>query len=583
MIRQFAAYYKGNLKLFVLDFVCSTIVGLLELAFPIAVAMFIERILPKQDLNVVMLAGLALCIVYLMSAGLTYIVNYWGHALGIRIETEMRKRAFRHLQKLSFSYYDRTKMGPLLARVTKDLEQIGELAHHGPEDLFMAAITFFGAMILMFFLNTELAFVICLIAPLIVWFTTRYGRRMESAWQRILNSIGNFNTRIEDNIGGIRVVQAFTNEEHERVLFDKENDAYMKAKLSAYRYLAASASSLYLSSRFVQIIAMVLGSYFVINGDLSNGSFVGFILLTGVFTRPVEKMIAVLESYTNGIAGFRRYLDFLATEPDIIDAPDAKEMPPPRGRIRYENVTFGYPDKGLVLKNVNFDIQPGQKVAFVGSSGAGKTTLCALLPRFYEVSSGRITIDGHDVRSVTLNSLRSQIGIVQQETFLFGTTFRENIAYGNLQASEAEIIEAAKRAHLWTFIEGLPDGLDTLVGERGLRMSGGQRQRVSIARIFLKNPPIVIFDEATSSLDAETERDIQLSLAELAEGRTTLTITHRMSAVSQADKIFVVGQRGIIEQGTHAELFAREGVYFRLCTAQSVTQQKPRDMASAVG
>lgn len=568
MIREFASYYKGSMRLFALDFMCSIIFGFLELAFPIAVAIFIERILPSEDIYLVLAAGLGLCAVYLVNAGLTYIVNYWGHALGIRIETEMRRQAFRHLQKLSFSYYDRTKMGHLLARVTKDLEQIGELAHHGPEDLFMAMITFFGAMILMVLIHVELAIVICAIAPAIIWFTTRYGRRMETAWQRILNSVGDFNTRIEDNIGGIRVVQAFTNEDHERRLFEIENEAYRKAKLGAYKYLAASASSLYLSSRSVQIVAMVLGSYFVIQGELSNGGFVGFVLLIGVFTRPIEKVIAVLESYTNGIAGFRRYLDFLATEPDIQDGADAKEMPFPKGRIRYENVSFGYADKGLVLNNVNLEIEPGENVAFVGTSGAGKTTLCSLLPRFYEVTSGRITVDGMDIREATVQSLRRHIGIVQQDTFLFGSTFRENIAYGNLSASKDEIIEATKRAHLWDLIEGLPDGLDTLVGERGLRMSGGQRQRVSIARIFLKNPPIVIFDEATSSLDTETEKEIQISLSELAKGRTTLTISHRLSAVRQADKIFVVGQQGIIEQGNHLELIERKGFYYKLNSTQ---------------
>ncbi|MCI0753299.1 ABC transporter ATP-binding protein [Teichococcus vastitatis] len=569
MLRRFFAYYRPHRRLFLLDFSCAVLSGVLELAFPIAVKAFVDVLLPRQDWPLILLAALGLLVVYLMNTGLMAVVTYWGHALGINIETEMRRKAFDHLQRLSFQFYDNQKTGHLVARVTKDLEEVGEVAHHGPEDLFIAVMTFLGAFALMFTVNVPLALMTAVIVPLIAWASTHYGARMTVTWRNLFGRVGAFNARIEEAVGGIRVVQAFGNEDHERTLFARDNARYRSTKLEAYRIMAASMSLNYLGMRLTQMVVMLAGSWFVLNGQLTNGEFVGFLLLVGVFFRPVEKISAVIETYPKGIAGFRRYTELLDTRPDIADALDARPAPALRGEIRYEQVRFGYGTGRPVLDGVELRIAAGHTVAFVGPSGAGKTTLCSLLPRFYEVQGGRITIDGIDIRQMTLASLRAQIGIVQQDVFLFAGTLRENIAYGRLGASEAEILEAARRARLDQLIEQLPEGLDTLIGERGVKLSGGQKQRLAIARIFLKNPPILILDEATSALDTETERAIQQSLTELAEGRTTLVIAHRLATVRNADRIVVVDRSGISAQGTHAELMQRNALYQRLNGAQA--------------
>ncbi len=568
MLRRFFAYYRPHRKLFILDFSCAVLSGLLELGFPIAVGLMIDRLLPDEDWTKIVLASAALLAVYLINTGLMVVVNYWGHVLGISIETEMRRRSFDHLQKLSFRFYDNQKTGHLVGRVTKDLEEIGEVAHHGPEDLFVAVMTFAGAFILMFSVNVKLALITGLIVPITGWVTTKYGGRMTRTWRSLFARVGEFNARIEDNVGGIRVVQAFANEDYERQLFAKANARYRATKLEAYRVMTTSMTLSYFSMRFTQLAVMVSGTYFVLHGQLTSGGFISFLLLVGVFFRPVEKINSVLESYPKGIAGFRRYTELLDTEPDIVDAPDAIEVSDLRGEIRYEQVTFGYNEHQSVLRNIDLVIHPGETVAFVGPSGAGKTTISSLLPRFYEIDSGRITIDGIDIRQMTLASLRREIGIVQQDVFLFTGTIRENIAYGRLGASELDILEAARRARLTEMIAQLPDGLDTLIGERGVKLSGGQKQRLAIARMFLKNPPILILDEATSALDTETERAIQQSLAELAEGRTTLVIAHRLATIQNADRIVVVDETGVAEQGRHQDLLLNDGIYRRLHEAQ---------------
>jgi ATP-binding cassette subfamily B protein len=567
MLKRFFAYYRPHRGLFLLDFGCAVLSGLLELGFPLAVRGFVDHLLPGQDWGLILLASAGLLVVYLLNTALMSIVTYWGHALGINIETEMRRKAFDHLQKLSFRFYDNQKTGHLVARVTRDLEEVGEVAHHGPEDLFIAIMTFAGAFALMFTVHPPLAIMTAVIVPLTAWLSAHYGSRMTATWRAIYGRVGAFNARIEENVGGMRVVQAFANEDHERRLFAEDNAKYRSTKLQAYRIMAASMSISYLGMRLTQMIVMIAGSYYVLQGGLSAGDFVGFLLLVGVFFRPVEKINAVLETYPKGIAGFRRYTELLDTEPDIADAPDAVAVNKLRGDIRYEGVSFGYGGKA-VLRDISLDIRAGETVAFVGPSGAGKTTICSLLPRFYEVEAGRITVDGIDIRRMTLASLRGQIGIVQQDVFLFAGTMRENIAYGRLDATEAEILEAARRARLDMVIAGLPAGLDTIVGERGVKLSGGQKQRLAIARIFLKNPPILILDEATSALDTETERAIQQSLAELAQGRTTLVIAHRLATIRDADRIVVVDRNGIAEQGRHQELVAAGGLYRRLHEAQ---------------
>ncbi|TDH37644.1 ABC transporter ATP-binding protein [Pseudohoeflea suaedae] len=564
MMRRFFSYYGQWKGLFVLDFSCAILAGLLELGFPVAVKWFVDDLLPSQEWGLIIFAAVALLTVYAVNTGLMAVVVYWGHMLGINIETEMRRKAFDHLQKLSFRFYDENKTGHLLARVTKDLEEIGEVAHHGPEDLFIAVMTLIGAFALMLWIHPPLALITALIVPFMVWLTTRYGGRMTQNWRSLYSRVGDFNVRLEENIGGMRVVQAFANEEFERELFAQDNNRYRSTKLAAYRIMAASTSLSYMSLRLTQIVVMVSGAYFVLQDSLTAGGFIGFLLLVNVFIRPIEKINSVIETYPKGIAGFQRYVALLDTEPDVADRPDARQAAPFKGNISYRGVGFGYSGAIRVLDGVDVDIRAGETVAFVGPSGAGKTTLCSLLPRFYDVDEGSITIDGTDIRDVTLASLRAQIGIVQQDVFLFGGTIRENIAYGRLDASEADIVEAARRARLDNVIAGLPAGLDTIIGERGVRLSGGQKQRLSIARIFLKNPPILILDEATSSLDTQTEREIQQSLSELAEGRTTLVIAHRLATIRNADRIIVIDSSGIAEEGPHGELMQRGGIYSQL-------------------
>ena len=564
MLRDFFSYYRPFMGLFWLDFGCAVLSGLLELAFPVAITGFIDHLLPQGNWTLTVLAAAGLLVLYAINAGLLTVVIYWGHKLGINIETEMRARAFDHLTRLSWRWYDRARTGKLVARVTRDLEEIGEVAHHGPEDAFIALMTFVGAFALMFWINPQLALIVALIVPAMLALVIVYGGRMTRTWRDIYSRVGNFNVRLEEALGGIRVVQAFGNEGHETHLFGHDNARYRQAKLDAYRVMAASSALQYMGLRLVQVVVMVVGAGFVLSGDLTTGGFVGFLLLVGVFYRPLEKIAAVIETYPRGIAGFRRYQELLATDPEIADVPDAIEAPVLRGDIRFENVSFAYSEDRPILRGIDLQIAAGETVAFVGPSGAGKTTLLALLPRFYEPTSGRITIDGLPLDRMRLNSLRRQIGLVSQDVFLFGGTLRENIAYGRLNATEAEIREAAAQAQLTSMIEGLPEGLDTVVGERGVMLSGGQKQRVAIARAFLKNPPILILDEATSALDSQTEREIQGALDALAVGRTTLVIAHRLGTIRNADRIVVMQEGRIAETGNHGELLARAGIYTAL-------------------
>lgn len=570
LLKRFASYYRPHRGLFVLDFSAAVAAGLLELAFPVAVTLFIDKLLPTGQLGIIALAAAGLLVIYLFNAGLQVIVTYWGHMLGIKIETEMRRKAFDHLQKLSFGFFDNRKTGHLVAGLTKDLEEIGEVAHHGPEDLFIAVMTLIGAFALMLWVHVPLALITALVVPPTAYVTTRYGAQMTATWHAIYGRVADFNARIEENVGGIRVVQAFANEDHERRLFAESNAGYFRTKLDAYRVMALSMSLSYLSMRFVQVVVMLAGAWFVVRGELSAGGFVGFLLLVGLFFRPLEKINSVIETYPKGIAGFQRYTRFLDTQPDIADRKGALDVGRLQGEIEYRDVRFGYRPDSPVFDGLELSIRAGETVAFVGPSGAGKTTICSLLPRFYEIAGGAITIDGIDISDMSLKSLRSNIGIVQQDVFLFAGTIRENIAYGRLDAREEEIVDAARRARLESVIAGLPAGLDTRIGERGVKLSGGQKQRLAIARIFLKNPPILILDEATSALDTETERAIQQALAELAQGRTTLVIAHRLATIANADRIFVVDEGRIVERGSHAELLEQKGSrYGRLHAAQA--------------
>ncbi|OAN76890.1 multidrug ABC transporter ATP-binding protein [Sulfitobacter sp. EhC04] len=567
MLRQFFEYYRPWKALFWLDFGCAVLSGLLELAFPLAIKGFIDVLLPAGDLGLTLLAAFGLLVIYVLNSGLMTIVIYWGHMLGINIETEMRRRAFAHFQRLSFSFFDKMRTGKLVARVTRDLEEIGEVAHHGPEDLFIAIMTFVGAFALMMTINVKLALITAVIVPACVAIVVVFGGRMTRTWRSIYARVADFNVRLEENIGGIRVVQAFANEDHEAALFAADNNRYRETKLSAYKLMAGSSALNYMGMRLIQVVVMVAGAGFVLDGSLSTGGFVAFLLLVTVFFRPLDKIAAVIETYPRGIAGFRRYLELMETEPDVADAKDAQDAPAFKGAVRFEDIAFDYGAGRPVLKGINLDVRAGEKMAFVGQSGAGKTTLLALVPRFYDPQAGRITIDGLDVAGMKLNSLRSQIGIVSQDVFLFGGTLRENIAYGRLNAREDEILDAAAKAQLGDLIAQMPDGLDTIVGERGVSLSGGQKQRVAIARIFLKNPPILILDEATSALDTQTERQIQDALDALSENRTTLVIAHRLDTIRNADRIAVMQDGQIVEMGSHADLSQSFGHYTRLANS----------------
>jgi ATP-binding cassette subfamily B protein len=568
MLRRFFSYYARYKKLFFLDFGCAVLAGVLELAFPLAVKMYVDDLLPTGNWGLIAGVAALLLGIYVLNTALGAIVNYWGHALGISIETDMRRQAFDKIQQLSFRYFDNNKTGHLITHVTKDLEEVGEVAHHGPEDLFIAIMTFIGAFVLMFTVHWPLALMTTVIVPFMTWLVSRYGAKMTQTWQQLFRRVGDFNIRVQESVGGIRVVKAFANEDYERGLFAKSNEGYKATKLSAYAYMTASIALSYFSTRFVQLVVMVAGTYYVVQGELSYGGFVGFLLLVNVFFRPIDKITSVLESYPKGIAGFRRFTNLIDIEPDTADRPDAVAVGRLEGNIVYSDVSFAYGGGKPVLDRLNLTIKAGETVAFVGPSGAGKTTICSLLPRFYDVTAGAITIDGMDIRDMKQASLRAQIGIVQQDVFLFGSTIRENVAYGRLGASDEEIIDALRRASLDEYVLSLPEGLDTPVGERGVMLSGGQKQRLAIARIFLKNPPILILDEATSALDTATEYAIQQALAALSEGRTTLVVAHRLATIRNADRIVVVGPEGIVEQGSHRDLLDRRGAYARLHNAQ---------------
>jgi len=572
MIKRFFSYYRPHRRLFYIDFFCAVLVGVLELGFPMAVSWFIDSLLPEGNWSTIVSVSIGLLLLYLISSSMQFVVNYWGHKLGINIETDMRRELFHHVQRQSFRFFDNTKTGHIMSRVTNDLMDIGELAHHGPEDLFIAVMTFFGAFWIMMTINVKLALVAIIIVPFLIWLISYSNIKMNKAWTKMYGNIADVNSRVEDSVSGSRVVQSFTNESYEMERFSKNNLFFRKSKLKAYKVMSVNLSGIYITTRLMTLVILVYGAWLTFSGALSYGELVAFILYINVLFKPIDKISALLELYPKGMAGFKRFTELMDQEPDIEDRPNAVEVESLEGRITFRDVTFGYEAERPILNDLSFTIQPGQTVAFVGPSGAGKTTICSLIPRFYDVQDGAITIDSIDVRNMTKSSLRSQIGIVQQDVFLFAGTLRENIAYGRLGATQEEIEEAARRAHLTDLIASLPDGYDTEIGERGLKLSGGQKQRLSIARMFLKNPRILILDEATSALDTETEAIIQDALNDLAKDRTTLVIAHRLATIRKADRILVVTEDGIAEDGTHEELLSdAEGIFTRLHSHQNAT------------
>lgn len=568
MIQRFFSYYLPHKKLFILDFSSAVVVALLELAFPLSVQWFIDSLLPSGNWQTIVSVSVGLLLLYVLSTLLQYIVNYWGHMLGINIETDMRRDLFGHVQKQSFRFFDNTKTGHIMSRITNDLFDIGELAHHGPEDMFIALMTFVGAFWIMLTINVKLALVTIIIVPFLIWLITFCNFRMNKAWKNMYSDIADVNARVEDSVSGIRVVQSFTNEKYEISRFNKDNQKFRLAKLSGYKVMSFSSSGIYMMTRFMVLIVLVLGAWLSFTKQLSYGELVGFILYVNVLFKPIDKISALLELYPKGMAGFKRFTELIDTEPNLKDSVDAIDIDYLKGDISFQDVTFSYEGNKPVLEKINLQVDAGKTVAFVGPSGAGKTTICSLIPRFYDVESGSISIDGIDIRDMTMESLRAQIGIVQQDVFLFTGTLKENIAYGKLEASEEEIADAARRAHLEGFIENLPLGYETQIGERGLKLSGGQKQRIAIARMFLKNPPILILDEATSALDTETEVIIQKALTELAKNRTTLIIAHRFATIRNADKIVVVTEDGIAEEGRHEKLIEQGGVFAKLYNVQ---------------
>lgn len=568
MLKKFFSYYKPHKRLFIIDFSSAVFVALLELAFPLAVQWFIDKLLPGGDWGKIVTVSILLLFIYIISTFLQYIVSYLGHKLGINIETDMRQQLFNHVQRQSFRFFDNTKTGHIMSRITNDLFDIGELAHHGPEDLFIAIMTITGAFILMYNINPELALIAIVMVPLLIVLVTFCNVKMNAAWTNMYGKIADVNARVEDSVSGVRVVQSFTNEAFEIERFKTDNGNFRLAKLVAYKVMAWTHSSMYMMTRLMTLVVLVIGAWFSFNGKLSYGELVSFILFVNLLVKPVDKISALLELYPKGMAGFRRFQDLIEVEPEIENRPGAIVVDHLNGDIAFDDVHFKYDAHNAVLEGINLKIHAGETVAFVGPSGAGKTTICSLIPRFYDVNAGSISIDGMDIRDMTTQSLRAQIGIVQQDVFLFTGTIRENIAYGRRGATDEEIYEAARKAHLEDMIDGLPLGYETQIGERGLKLSGGQKQRLAIARMFLKNPPILILDEATSALDTETERIIQQSLAELAENRTTLVIAHRLATIRDADRILVVTEDGIAEEGHYEELVNQDGLFAKLHNIQ---------------
>lgn len=566
-LKKFIKYYKPYKAVFFIDLLCATIISAIDLAFPQLLRTLTKTLFagaPGKIISALIPITIGLLVAYIIQTACRYYVTYAGHMMGARMERDMRKELFDQYEKLSFSYYDQNNSGQMMSKLVSDLFDISELAHHGPENLFISLIKIIGSFIFLFMINRMLAVPMLILVVLMLVFSYGQNKKMQETFMDNRRKIGDINSSLQDTLAGIRVVQSFANERIEQEKFNRSNENFLISKDANYRCMGSFMSGNAFFQGMMYLVTLVFGGFLIAHGRMEASDLAMYALYIGIFISPIQILVELTEMMQKGLSGFRRFLEVVETEPEIVDAADAKPLKNVKGNVCYEDVSFHYSDDDTpVLSHVSFEIPAGKSIALVGPSGSGKTTICSLLPRFYDVTEGRVTVDGNDVRKLTLESLRSQIGLVSQDVYLFGGSIKDNIAYGKPDATMDEIVDAAKKANIHDFIMELPDKYDTFVGERGTRLSGGQKQRISIARVFLKNPPVLILDEATSALDNESERFIQKSLEELAKDRTTITIAHRLSTIRNADEILVVADCGIAERGTHEELLALDGIYAR--------------------
>ncbi len=577
MLKRFAHYFKPHKKMFFLDLFCALIVAVCDLFYPMVAKDIINVYVPERNLRLLIVWSLVLLGIYLLKLGMNYIVAFFGHMVGVHIQADMRRDLFRHLEKLPFSYYDENKTGSIMSRLINDLFEVSELAHHGPEDLFLCIVMFIGSFIMLSTINIWLTLVVFAVLPFILYFAVRMRKSMSEAFRKSREQIAELNADIEASVSGMRVSRAYTAEAHEEKRFAEENVRYQAARELAYKAMGKFHSGMTFFTDFLYLVVLAAGGLFFFYGMIDTGEFAAYLLYISMFLSPIKRFVNFFEQLQEGMTGLGRFCEIMDIKPEE-EAPDAKVLENPQGHIRFDNVSFSYSGEEsanrMVIDNLTLDIPKGKTLALVGPSGGGKTTICNLIPRFYEISAGSITVDGYDIRSLTRHSLRKAIGIVSQDVFLFNGTVKENIAYGDFDANDDAIVEAAKKANIHDFIMTLPNGYDTNVGERGVKLSGGQKQRISIARVFLKNPPILILDEATSALDNATEMQIQSALELLSGGRTVVVVAHRLSTVQNADEIVFIDRTGIVERGSHDVLMAKDGAYRALYEASAMKPHK---------